>query len=84
MPDFEDIYVNGLYFACDADMGVRPSQYDPGEDGDILEIYTQDEETNQWVALPQPWKKELVDILYMYIFNHEKYEKLHGKKACRG
>jgi hypothetical protein len=79
MPDYENIYVNGFNFACDVDMGIRPSRDDPGEPGEILEIYIENEDG--LVPLPKPWPRRLVDIICLYIFHREEYEEKHGKNA---
>lgn len=79
MPDYEGIYINGFEFACNVDMGVSPSHDDPGEPGEILEIFVENEDGLS--PVPPPWKKELVDILCMSIFNPEEYEAKHGRNA---
>jgi hypothetical protein len=68
---YEDIYINGFYFAADVDHGCRQTHDDPGEPASLLAVYIQGDDG--WIEL-DAWHPEVERAISLFVFDRERYE----------
>jgi hypothetical protein len=71
MPDYEDIFINGFYFAADVDHGCRATIDDPGEPAGLLAVYIRADDDG-WEEL-ESWNPEIERAIGLFVVDYEKY-----------